>query len=299
MKEDNMAKKEETKSKKDAAAPPKKNKVFDHLFGVDFLEKFILWAKGLLNEKVLQFSLDWMTKIGHFALIAAAVLGLLFSLLVAIRLNSFFAFLYGFAWILLVFVIQFTAHRFVKAGDTLIKNNPSTLSSKAFLDCLGFLSLIGAIIFFVVGIVRAVQGGGIWIFLMGTAAFILLILFALIAFNPKTINKTVGKNTSAGQEAIGIIVFFLKGVMRLVPILFGVGIAVGLTLLVVDFIGVFGTEARLAASWENVSKTAGTIALFGLLPLISYIAFVIYYLAIDIIRAILALPGKLDELIKK
>jgi hypothetical protein len=294
-----MAKKEETKPKKDESKPKKTGKVFDHLFGVDFLEKIITWAKGLLNEKVLNFSIDWTTKIGHYALIASALLGILFALLVAIRLNSFFAFLFGFAWVLLVLVIQFTAHRFVKAGDTLIKNNPSTLSSIAFLDCLGFLSLIGAVIVLVIGIVRAVQGGGIWFFLMGAASFVLLILFALIAFNPATINKSVGKKTSAGQEAIGIIVFFLKGVMRLVPILFGVGITVGLILLVIDFTGVFGSESQLAAAWTRAPHTVGTIALFGLLPFLSYIAFVIFYLAIDIIRAILALPGKLDELIKK
>ncbi|MFH2042694.1 MAG: hypothetical protein ABIJ35_09260, partial [Acidobacteriota bacterium] len=86
---------------------------------------------------------------------------------------------------------------------------------------------------------------------------------------------------------------------RLVPILFGVGITVGLILLVIDFTGVFGSESQLTAAWNNAPKTAGTITLFGLLPFLSYIAFVIYYLAIDIIRAILALPGKLDELIKK
>lgn len=294
-----MAKKEEAKPKKDKSKPKKTRKVFDHLFGVDFLEKIIKWAKGLLNEKVLHFSIDWTTKIGHYALIASAFLGILFALLVAIRLNSFFAFLYGFAWVVLVFVIQFTAHRFVTAGDTLIKNNPSTLSSIAFLDSLGFLSLIGAVIVLVTGIVRAVQGGGFWFFLMGAASFVLLVLFALIAFNPATINKSVGKKTSAGQEAIGIVVFFLKGIMRLVPILFGVGITVGLILLVIDFTGVFGSESQLTAAWNNAPKTAGTIILFGLLPFLSYIAFVIYYLAIDIIRAILALPGKLDELIKK
>ena len=37
----------------------------------------------------------------------------------------------------------------------------------------------------------------------------------------------------------------------------------------------------------------------GLLPFLSYIFFVLFYLAIDVIRAILAVPGKLDEVIKK
>ena len=40
-----------------------------HLFGVRILEKLYDLLKGLLNEKVLQFSTTWAGRIGHWALV--------------------------------------------------------------------------------------------------------------------------------------------------------------------------------------------------------------------------------------
>jgi hypothetical protein len=271
---------------------------FNHLFGVNLLVKFTDFIKTVLTPKLLEFSSEWMLKIGHWALIASAALGIVFSLIVAFRLNSFYAFLYGLAWILIVFVVQYTAHKFSKAGEMLIKNNPSSMSSKAFLDCLGFLTMIGGVIFFILGIIRVAQGGHISFLFMGLGGFVLLEFFTIIAFNPKLITKVISKTTSAGQEAIGIIVFFIKGFMKLVPVIFGVGVVVGFVLLFIDFLGVFGSGFRVAASWERASTTSLKIIAAGLLPFLSYLLFVLYYLAIDVIRAILAVPGKLDELKK-
>jgi len=278
----------------------KKKKVgFDHLFGVNLLKKFIDTKKKIMTDKVLDFSIEWLSKIGHYGLIFAAFLGFLFSLIVAIRLNSFFAFLYGLAWIVIVFVVQYTAHRFSKAGDTLIKNNPSSLASKAFLDCLGFLTMIAGVIILIAAILWTIRGAGVRQLFVGIGLFIMFEFFVIIAFNPKTINMEIVKTSTAGQEALGIIVFFLKGLLRLVPIFFGVGILVGIVLLFIDFIGVFGNSFRVTSAWEHAPSSAMIILVATLLPFVSFILFVLYYLAIDIIRAILSIPGKLDELKKK
>ena len=268
------------------------------VWGVAVLEKVLAALKGLLSKSVLDFASRWLFRAGHVGLLAAAALGLLFSLVVAIRLDSFTAFLYGAAWVAVAFIIQYVAHRFAAAGDALIANNPSALSSKAFLDCLGLLSVIGGLLALVLGSIRSIQGAGLRFVLVGAGLFVLLELFAVVVFNPETVSTETGGKISAGQEAIGIIVLFVKGVMRLVPILFGVGIAAGFVLLAVDAFGIFGSEYRLLASWRRGLHTGRIVVASGLIPFLSYVGFVAAYLAVDVVRAILAVPEKIEALKK-
>ena len=264
-----------------------------HLFAVNLLEKLVEFFKGIMTSKLLEFCIKWATMIGHFGLVVAAGLGFLFALIFSIRTNTFQGFLYGIAWVLLIFVVQYTAHKFSTAGETLIKNNPSQLSSKTFLDCFGFLVLIGGVIILIIHIVQAIQVGSFYLFLLGLGTFIFLEFIALISFNHKEATIDIVEGNSAGQEAIGIITFFIKTFMRLVPIFFGVGVAIGTIILFIDAIGLFGDN--VAVAWMRGNITAMQILWAALLPFFSYILFVLFYLAVDVIRAILSIPGKLGR----
>lgn len=162
----------------------------------------------------------------------------------------------------------------------------------------GLLSVIAGCIAIALGAVRSIQGAGIRFVLFGAALFILLELFAIVAFNPETVSTETGGKHSAGQEAIGIIVLFIKGFMRLVPILFGIGIVAGLVLLAIDAFGIFGSEYRLLAGWRRALYTGRIIVVSGLVPFLSYVGFVVAYLAVDVVRAILAIPEKIEALRK-
>lgn len=264
-----------------------------HLFAVKLLEKLVEVFKGLLTSKLLDFCKKWLEVIGHFGIIAAAALGFLFTLVFAIRTNQFDAFLYGIAWVLVIFVAQYTAHKFLPKGDDLIKNNPTQLTSKTFLDCFGFLILIGGLVMLILGIVKAIKYGFISPFLEGLAQFVFMEFLALISFNPKEVEIGIDKNNTAGQEAIGIATFFIKAFMRLVPIFFGIGVVLGTVLMLISFFGLFGANPGWA--FQKGMMNAQQILSASLLPFISYLIFVVFYLAIDIIRAILSIPGKLGK----
>ena len=259
-----------------------------HLVMVNLLEKIVCFFQKKMTVGLLEFAVNWLYKIGHFGLLVAAALGFLFTMVFAIKFNTFNPFLTGVAWVILVFVVQYTAHRFSDAGEGLIRNNPTKLSSKAFLDCLGFLAMIGGVVFLIMSIVRAIQIESFAEFLFGLGIFLLLEFLALIAFNPSTVSVEVTEGTSAGKEAIGIITFFLKGAMRLIPIFFGVGVVIGTVLLFLSFLKLFGDQAGYAMGMG--SQNATYILFSGLLPFASYIFFVLYYLVIDMIRAILSIP---------
>jgi hypothetical protein len=268
-----------------------------HFFAVNLLEKLVEVFRGLLTSNLLEFCIKWITRIGHIGILVAAALGFLFALIFAIRTNSFIAFLYGIIWVLLIFVLQYTARKFLNAGKTLIENNPTQLASQAFLDCFAFLALIGGVVALIIYIIQAIQGAGFDVFLMGLGIFIFLEFLALLAFNPNEVNIKIVKSNSAGQEALGIITFFIKAFMRLVPIFFGVSIVVWTIMLFIAFIGLFGSYPDNA--WFRGTFHAVQILYAALLPFIAYILFALFYLCIDVIKAILSIPEKLDKLAKK
>ncbi len=268
-----------------------------HFFAVNLLEKLVEVFRGILTSNFLEFCIKWITRIGHIGIIVAAALGFLFALIFAIRANSFIAFLYGIIFVLLLFVLQYTAKKFLNAGETLIENNPTQLASQAFLDCFAFLALIGGVVVLILNIIKAIRLESIGVFFWGLGMFVLLEFLALVAFNPKEVNIKIVKTNSAGQEALGIITFFIKAFMRLVPIFFGVLIVVWTIMLFIAFIKLFGSSPDYA--WYSGSLHAIQILYAALLPFIAYIFFALFYLCVDVIKAILSIPEKLDKLAEK
>jgi len=144
------------------------------------------------------------------------------------------------------------------------------------------------VIILIIQIVIAIRVGRFEPFFWGLGVFLFLEFLALVSFNPDDINIKIVKTGSAGREAIGIITFFIKGLMKLVPIFFGIFIAIGTVLLFIDFIGLFGDRMRWA--WRGGFESASNILSAALLPFLSYIAFALFYLVIDLIQAILSIP---------
>jgi hypothetical protein len=263
-----------------------------YLFGVRLLEKFIEFIKGVLTADVLNFSVKWLTKIGHIGLLAAAALGFLFGIIAAIRApaNGGTLFMYVIVFVIAVFVLQYTAYRFLPTGDSLIANNPTRLASKAFLDCVGFLAMLAGIVVLFFQIYVAIKLPSLTAFLTGLGVFIFLEFVALIAFNAETASMEIVEEASAGQEAIGIITFFMKTLLRLVPIAFGIGIAVFTVVMFIDSFGLF-SDAKFVMAVSTGMRDATQILTFALLPFLAYIVFVLFFLLVDVIRSILAIPS--------
>lgn len=275
----------------------KKRKGFDYLFFVKLIEKILGSIRKLLTPKLLGFFNKWLTILGHYSLLIASVLALLIGIIGAIRLESFMFFLTALVFSIFVLVIQYIADKFSHAGEILIKNNPTSLSSTAFLDSLGLLAMIGGIVALLVNLYFAIKSPSLNALLTGVGLFVFLEFVALIALNPELITVDVVKETTAGEEAIGILTVFLKKIMKLVPILFGLGVIIGTVMLLISSFNLFSNE-RMFFAPAKIEWSYSLIISSGLLPLLSYILFLLFYLIIDIIRAILSLPRKIDNLRK-
>jgi len=131
---------------------------FDGLVVVRLIDGLLNLARKGLGPRFFEQSVRWLAWLGQVALLAGAALGLLLSVIVAIKTDSFRVFLLGLAWVCAVLALQYTAAKFLPAGDQLLKATPTRLASRSFLDCYALLHLVGGLVvltWFVVAAVKA------------------------------------------------------------------------------------------------------------------------------------------------
>lgn len=257
----------------------------------------------LLSPGFVQGSISWTKGYGHYAVLVGAVLTLLYTIYAAIRGNSFGVFLLGLGLILALAVAQFAATRFLGAADSLIANTPSRISSRAFLECTGLLLLLFAIGILISGLTTAIRTDSIAPFVPALLLSAGLVYFSAVALHPGVVNVELGAG-SAGEEAIGLISFFFKAWLKLVPLFFFLFAVLGCAILVLSFFSRGQTLSLIIQSLLPYSGMqlpeglvgATTLLTACLLPILAYFTFLLQYLLLDVLRAILSVPGKLDAL---
>lgn len=252
---------------------------------------------GVIDRIRTQFPLEsfekvaeWFAKHGHTGIVLAQIVSPIFFIIAAAAMGVWQLVAAGIGVCALLIILQYTAEKFLKAGDALVKSSPSRLSSAAFLDCLALLLEVTG----VMAIIYAIAQKQLAFFIVGLGTFALCDIFAYIALNPSLVNTSVGEEATAGEEAIGILSFAVKAMVRTVPMVFGIGAIAGAIALVVATISLIFT--RDASGGIQALKF---IIICSCLPFLSYIVFTLYHLTIDIIRAILVIPSKIDKLLEK
>src|SRR5947209_2788825 len=232
---------------------------------------------------------------GHLAYVLAAVLLVLDYLVLGIRSDSFRL---TFGGLLLIapaaILLHYVAALFLDAGFSLLRKSPSELKSPAILSFFALLFFAGGVLCFALGIYGIILGGSLLSFGYALGLTALLLYACGIALNPATVNVNPGSGLSAGEEALGILLFLLKVPVRLVPFLFGVGAVVGVCGAVYLLYLVF-TQAPVFLV-EQAHQIARGVLGVALLPLLAYLGFVFASLLVETYRAILRIPGKIDSL---
>lgn len=254
---------------------------------IGLIDRLLDWAKKTFPPESFESLSNWFAKYGHGGLVCAQVLTVIYFSVAAIATSAWPLFFRGLGYAVLLMILQYTADKFLSAGDTLIKSSPSRLSSEAFLNCLALIAEAIGIVVLVACIAQRSWSQ----FIIGLGFWALCDAIAYIAINPELANIKVSDDTAAGEEAIGILSFVVKAVVRIVPFAFGVGALVGSVAILVATIGVLfkGSEAI-------VGNPVNFVLVCALMPFASYILFAVYHLIIDVLRAILVIPGKLDKL---
>ncbi len=260
---------------------------FDPHKSIGLIDRLIDWTKKIFPPEKFEALSSWFAKYGHGGLVCAQVLTLIYFIIAAVVTKSWPMIFVGAGFAILLVMLQYTADKFLNAGDTLIKSSPSRLSSVAFLDCLALL--VEA--FGILAVIYAITLRQWSLFIVGLGVWAICDAIAYIAINPSLANIKISKDTAAGEEAIGILSFVVKAIVRMVPFAFGVGAIIGSVSLLVASIGLIFKE-NAAVDFAHVKL----IVICACLPFASYVLFTVYHLIIDILRAILVIPGKLDKL---
>ena len=263
---------------------------FESRASVRKLDDFLKWAKTVFPAEKFEACAAWCVKYGHAGLLAAQILTVIFGIAAAVRLANWLYFLYGIGIAVLLAVLQYTAHKFLNAGDSLISASPSSMASEAVLDCLALLTEIAGILLFIGFLVKAREIGQWSLFWVGLGAWALCDAVAYIALHPSMTNISISSDVRAGEEAIGIMSFLVKAIVRTVPIAFGIGAVLGA-------VGLLFATFSLMRTGQLIAGAAAIrlIILCTCLPFASYLVFAFYHLILDILRAILVLPRKIDQ----
>ncbi len=271
----------------------------------DFVGTLLKVVGGWLSPAFLEGSIAFAKKIGQYAVLVGAALTVVYAIVAAIRYNAFAPVLTGLVLLVAIAVAQFAAGRFLGAGEQVIANTASRVSSRAFLECTGLLGLLLAVISFIGGLVTSIRAESIGPFLPALVTSAALVYFGALALHSERVTVEIADGT-AGEEAIGLLSFFFKAGLKLVPLCFFLLAVLGDIVALASFPGdsgqfgyvvqgLIGSFPLLGNVPYGVSGSA-TVLLACLLPLLAYFAFVLEYLLLDVLRAILAVPGKLDAL---
>ncbi len=263
-----------------------------------FLEKIFNSLKNVLSLNLFEFLKKWLTLLGDYGLYVGAVLVILIGMISSIRLESFSSFLYSIGFAVAFLIVQFISSKFNAINENLVNSNETYMTSNGFTDALAIFSIIAGIVYFFMNLYLAIKLPKFMPFLEGLGILIVFSLISLISFNPKLVSVKSVKKNSAGEEAIGILGFFIKLAVKLVPFIYGVGIIFIVVSMIVNAVGIFGNKFEMAISWAKVFKAMVSLLIFGLLPFFAYLSFVFNFLLIDIIKSVLLIPEKLDKLSK-
>ncbi|HEV8581818.1 MAG TPA: DUF4339 domain-containing protein [Thermoanaerobaculia bacterium] len=263
-----------------------------HLRAVRFL---LQGLRRALTETGLDRADRIARQTGHVAFMLAAVLVVLAFLILGVRSDSFRLFFGGLLLLApAAVVLHYLAALFLDAGASLLRKSPSELASPAVLTLAALVFLAGSLACLLIGTYRLITGDTLVQFGICMGGFAVLLYACAVALNPRSVNVTAGADITAGEEALGIGMFLVKLPVRLVQFLFGVGSVVGVFAALYLLYLVFAQEPLFVQSAaQNIARGVLSVAL---IPFVVYLGFAVSYLLVDLLRAILRTPSRIDAL---
>lgn len=239
---------------------------------------------------------------GSYGLFVAMFVVAAFTLIVAVKTDSLSSLLLGVVLIVVLAGLQYVAGKSCDAIEQLNRSTSGNLSSTMLPDCVAVLSKVVGAAALLGSVAAAIQTSAYVAILFGLAVFVVCAYLAIIAMNPAALNITIGPAAHAGDEALGVLAFLLKSLLRMVPAAFGAGVVYGVVMMgYACYQAMFpGAAAGMRAAGLLAAEITAGIARTSLiwsaaLPFAAFLLFLLYYLSIDLCRAILILPGKIDR----
>ncbi|WP_437206318.1 GYF domain-containing protein [Planctomicrobium sp. SH664] len=242
-------------------------------------------------------------KIGGISMTVVALIWAVFSVIVAIKLDSLESLLWGAIGVAGIATAKYVAVQLAMASDELIKSTPNTLSSVRFLStvaarCLLVAFSLSAIGFFYVskfsaGILNWNTIDERWFIIAFAIQFPLSALFtAVSALQPGSLNISIQPGARAGYEGIAVRFFNLKLFARFAAFWFGTGAVLGVVAILWGLVQINRGETYIArgigAATFGAALACGAVAV----PCLAYYLLTRLSINLEVKQAILAVAAR-------
>ncbi|MDR1125011.1 MAG: hypothetical protein LBM64_02970 [Deltaproteobacteria bacterium] len=248
---------------------------------------------GLASFDCLDKQTPKLVGLGHLALLLLALLSLVMGVIMSIRLGSLQTLGVGLGAAVFLILAQYLAVKSFQLFDGLIAANPSRLTGPALPAIVAVLDLfcaVGGIAMIVVGLVS-----GFRFSLIGFGLLLTLFSFltaALFMQAEKQLNLSFDQSTSLGEQWLSLLSLHIKASVKLVPFAYGIGLAVMTVMSLPPLLIMLVRGAAAQGSLIELPCLLLGALLFALAPVLVYVAAMLTYLTLDLLRAILSLGKK-------
>lgn len=176
-------------------------------------------------------------------------------------------------------VMGYIAEKMLEYVKPSIEQAKTSIVNGAFFDVLAFLFVIGALVTGACTL-GALFDAGIMTAFPILIAFVLSLYFAVMLLSSeKMLNVRVQSSATPAQSLIAISALLVKAMYRIVPFAFGA---------LMIFAVITEVESVFVSSWKFMALSSSfteIVLAAALLPLLSYLSFLLYYFAIDFFAA--------------
>ena len=238
------------------------------------------------------------SRLGATGLLMAPVTATLFILagvIGAIKSDSFIVFMASIVATVAFFIVHWCGRTLSANCDLAIANSSARISGYGLfrsVALVGIVGLIGLVIYGIYMSIKFSEVSPLYVPLSYAAAIWFIVWFLL---NPTLLSIKSDSSASPGDDALSLTIFGMLSSLRLHRVIFGGGLALGNLAIVYSIFKIMrgGLEAIM---YSGVSGFIGVITVFAaaIAPLALYLSYVMYYLIIDLMRAVLRI-GKTTE----
>jgi len=264
-------------------------------FQVNLIDALLGKLRAVFTPDTCKKHMSAFRAVGHAGTVLAGILGLLFSIVAAIKSDSLVLFLLGLGWLVGILIIDYVSRRFDQTSDSLVKSTRSYLSSTIYVDAIALLVLVTSAGLFGFAIYGAIKSGSISFFLKTGALSVWMFYLSLITLNAASMLNVEFKNgLKAEEEGVGLLEFSAKSCLLAVPFYFGSGIVLGLIQIVWSVIKAT-REAAFASALSDSTPYFPTIALVASLPFLACLFFLVLYAFIAAVKSLIRMASVLEK----
>jgi hypothetical protein len=265
-------------------------------FQVNLIDALLAKLRAIFTVKTCREHMSLFRAVGHAGTVLAGVLGLVFSIVAAIKSDSFALFLFGLGWLVGMLIIDYISRRFDQTADALVKSIKSCLSSTIYVDALALILLVTSVALFASGLYWAIKNGAIFYFVKTGALSIWMFYVGLVSLNAASLlNVEFKPRLKAEEEGVGLLEFSAKSCLQAVPFYFGSGILFGLIHIVWSVIKATRESSFFASAFSDSTPYFFTLAFIAALPFLACLAFLILYAFLAAVKSLTRMASVLDK----